>query len=57
VHMKERGLRNDADDPSAYDRLMLGEADTCVEDAISVVEGAWPGFLPPHVREALELPA
>ena len=57
VHIKERGLKNDADDPSAYDRLMLGQADTCVEDAISVVEGAWPGFLPPHVREALELPA
>jgi hypothetical protein len=57
VHIKERGLRTDPDDPSAYDRLMLGEADSCVEDAVAVVEGAWPGFLPPHVREALGLPA
>ena len=56
VHIKERGLRTDADDPSAYDRLMLGEADSCVEDAVAVVEGAWPGFLPPHVRKALRLP-
>lgn len=55
VHIKQRGLRTDADDPSAYDRLMLGEADSCVEDAVAVVEGAWPGFLPPHVREALRL--
>jgi hypothetical protein len=56
VHIKERGLQTDADNPSAYDRLMLGEADSCVEDAVAVVEGAWPGFLPPHVREALRLP-
>ena len=55
VHIKERGLKTEADDPSAYDRLMLGEADGCVEAAISVVEGAWPGFLPPHVREALRI--
>lgn len=56
VHIKERGLQTDADQPSAYDRLMLGEADSCVADAIAVVEGAWPGFLPPHVRSALRLP-
>lgn len=56
VHIKERGLRTAADDPSAYDRLMLGEADKCVDDAIAVIEGAWPGFLPSHVREALQLP-
>jgi hypothetical protein len=55
VHIKERGLRTDADEPSAYDRLILGEADSCVDDAIAVVEGAWPGFLPEHVRSALGL--
>ena len=53
VHVKKRGINSDPDDPSAYDRLMLGEGDTCVETACDVVEGAWPGFLPPHVREAL----
>lgn len=57
VHIKKRGLITDADDPSAYDRLMLGEADDCVKDAIAVVEGAWPGFLPPHVRDALRVSA
>ena len=55
VHIKERGLRTDPDNPSAYDRLMLGEADSCGEDAVAVVEGAWPRFIPSHVREALRL--
>lgn len=53
VHIKQRGNTSDPDDPSAYDRLMLGAGDNCVEDAIIVIDGAWPGFLPDHVREAL----
>jgi hypothetical protein len=32
---------------------MIGEADGCVEDAVAVVEAAWPGFLPDFVQEAL----
>ncbi len=55
LHVKQRGYSSDPDEPSAYDRLMLGDGDTCVEDAIAVVEGAWPGFLPDHVRNALAI--
>jgi hypothetical protein len=53
LHVKRRGYSPDPDEPSEYDRLMLGEADNCVEDAVAVVEGAWPGFLPDFVQEAL----
>jgi hypothetical protein len=53
LHVKRRGLDPDPRKRTAYDRLLVGEADDCVEDAIAVVEGSWPGFLPPHVRLAL----
>ncbi|HET7445330.1 MAG TPA: hypothetical protein VFJ57_11775 [Solirubrobacterales bacterium] len=53
LHVKERGLYSNPKKRTAYDRLLVGEADECVEDAIAVVEGAWPGWLPPHVREVL----
>lgn len=53
VHVKERGYSSDPDEPSAYDRLMLGEADHCAADAFVVVNGAWPGFLPDFVVDAL----
>jgi hypothetical protein len=53
IHVKDRGLDSDPKGRTAYDRLLVGEADNCVEDAIAVIEGAWPGFLPPLVREAL----
>lgn len=53
VHIKHRGLTSDPDEPSAYDRLLLGEADGCVETAIDVVEGTWPELFPTHVRQAL----
>ncbi len=55
LHVKERGFKSDPDQPSAYDRLMLGEADSCVEDAIAVVDGAWPSFLPDGVRDSLRV--
>jgi hypothetical protein len=53
VHVKSRGYESDPDEPTAYDRLMLGEADMCVEDARAVIDGAWPGFLLDHVTDAL----
>jgi hypothetical protein len=53
VHIKQRGLTSDPDAPSAYDRLLIGEADGCVETAVDVVEGVWPGMLPDHVLDAL----
>lgn len=53
LHVKRRGYSSDPDEPSEYDRLMLGEADACVEDAFIVIEAAWPGFLPSNVRDAL----
>lgn len=54
LHVKERGLDSDPKKRTAYDRLLVGEADRCVDDAVAVVEGAWPGWLPPHVRDALQ---
>jgi hypothetical protein len=53
VHVKERGYSSDPDEPTAYDRLLLGHGDDCVEDALSVVAGARPTFLPGHVVAAL----
>lgn len=53
LHVKERGYDPDPSVRTAYDRLMLGEADGCVNDALAVVQGAFPGFLPPHVLNVL----
>jgi hypothetical protein len=54
VHVKARGYDPNPDVTTAYDRLILGEGDDCVEDALVVVDGAFPGFIPdwvaPHVR-------
>ncbi len=33
VHVKESGYDPDPDTRTAYDRLIMGEGDTCVEDA------------------------
>lgn len=54
LHVKERGLDSDPKKRTAYDRLLVGEADQCVDDAVAVVEGIWPGWLPLHVQEALQ---
>jgi hypothetical protein len=54
LHVKERGYDPDPKVRTAYDRLIAGEGDSCVEDALAVVDGAFPGFLPPNVREALD---
>jgi hypothetical protein len=53
VHVKERGYSSDPDKLSAYDRLMLGHADSCVQDAVAVIQGARPGFLPDFVLEVV----
>jgi hypothetical protein len=55
LHVKERGYDPDPDERTAYDRLMVGEGDECVAHAVEVVQGAWPGFLPSHVLEALDV--
>jgi len=55
VHVKARGYDPDPDTKTAYDRLIVGEGDRCVEDAMAVVDGAFPGFIPdwvaPHLRD------
>ena len=53
VHVKERGYSSDPDDPSTYDKVMIGAADSCASDAIDLVLAARPRFLPEHVLEAL----
>jgi hypothetical protein len=55
VHVKERGYSTDPDSPSAYGKLMLGEGDRCVEEAIALVQAARPDFLPEHVLAALAI--
>lgn len=54
VHVKERGYSPDPDVSSAYDRLMLGDGDSCAQDARAVIDAAWPGWLPVHVVERLD---
>jgi hypothetical protein len=39
LHVKERGLDADPKKRTACDRLVVGEAEQCVEDALAVVEG------------------
>jgi hypothetical protein len=53
VHVKQRGYSSNPSYPNAYDRLMLGDADSCVEDALEVITGARPTFLPDFVLQAL----
>jgi hypothetical protein len=53
AHVKERGYSPDPETPTAYDRLMLGGGDTCVEDALAVISGARPTFLPEFVLQAV----
>src|SRR5436190_23447694 len=33
----------------AYDRLLLGDADTCAAYALAVIDGAWPRFIADHL--------
>jgi hypothetical protein len=52
VHVK----REASEDPAvrtAFDRLLLGDADDCARDAFEIVQAARPGLLPPHVIERL----
>jgi hypothetical protein len=53
VHVKERGYSPDPQEKTAYDRLMVGDGDDCVGDAVAVVVGARPAFLPDLVTDAL----
>jgi hypothetical protein len=53
VHVKQRGYDPDPDVRTAYDRVMLGDADTCWQEARDVVLAARPGFLPDHVLQVL----
>jgi hypothetical protein len=40
VHVDRRGYTADPDHPTAYDRLILGNGDSCVDDALAAIEGA-----------------
>jgi len=55
VHVKARGRTDDPDVPSAVGRLMLGEASSCVEDAVAVITAYEPTWLPEATRQALGL--
>jgi hypothetical protein len=53
VHVKARGYDPSPDVRTAYDRLILGDGDTCAHDAFEIVEACRPGFLGAHVVEHL----
>jgi hypothetical protein len=53
VHVKERGYSPNPHERTAYDRLLLGDGDSCSRDAFEIVEAARPGFLAAHVVEHL----
>ena len=53
VHVKDQGVDQDPDVRTAYDRLLLGEADTCARDGFDIVQASRPGFLADHAVEYL----
>ncbi len=53
VHVKARGYSPDEDTATAYDRLLLGDADTCATDAFEIVQALRPGFLDADAIEHL----
>jgi hypothetical protein len=54
VHVKARGYDPGPTVRTAYDRLIVGEGDLCVEGARAVVEGAFPGFIQGWVAAHLD---
>jgi hypothetical protein len=54
LHVKQRGYSPDPDERTAYDRLLLGDGDTCARDAFEIVRAARPDFLPDHVVEVFQ---
>lgn len=56
VHVKRQNVISQPETITAYDRLVLGEADHCSKDAFDIVQAVWPGFLSTDVVEALTTP-
>jgi hypothetical protein len=54
VHVKARGYDPDPKVRTAYDGLVAGDGDNCVIEAYTVVEGAFPGFIPDWVAAHLD---
>lgn len=54
LHVKERRLDADPKKRTAYDRLLTGEADQCVEDAVAVVEASGQDGYQPMSRRRCE---
>ncbi len=55
VHVKNRGYSMDPDEPSIFGRIILGRTLTCVDDALFVVDAAFPDILFPQTRKDLGL--
>jgi hypothetical protein len=53
VHVKDRGVDPDRAVLTAYDRLLLGDADSCARNSFDLVQAARPGFLGARVVEHL----
>jgi hypothetical protein len=53
VHVKVRNGNPNPNVRTAYDRLLLGDGDSCARDAFDIVQAARPGFLGDHVVEHL----
>jgi hypothetical protein len=54
VHPRREAV-NDSSKPSAFGKLLLGEAASAPEDAAAVIEALEPGWLPARVRPELGL--
>lgn len=53
VHVKAGGYDPSPEVRTAYDRLILGDGDTCARDAFDIVQACRPGFIGAHVVEHL----
>jgi hypothetical protein len=54
VHPRREAI-NDPLKPSVFGRLLLGEGSAAPEDAVDVIEGLEPGWIPERVRPELGL--
>jgi hypothetical protein len=55
VHVKNKGYSSDPAAPSALGRLLRGDGNECVHDAVAVMQASVPGWLPVRTVELLAL--
>ena len=53
VHVKKRGQSQDPEQPSVFGQIVLGQTLECIDDAVNVVEAAFPDVIMDVAREEL----